>query len=172
MPWHYQNRFFQEAPKIYDIDLDKYYVDKDLVDLTSKYYESIDLPISDLVKNSDLYEKPNKYQHASCSSIDRKKDIRVICNVKPNAYWMDTLLHEYGHAVYEKWLDQSMPWTFREPAHTFTTEAIAMIFGRMSTNPQWLHDVVHSKKTNKISKTSFNIMRLNKLYSAVVAGNV
>jgi peptidyl-dipeptidase A len=165
MPWHYQNRFFQEAPKIYKINLDKYYEDKDLVDLTAKYYESIGLPINDLIKNSDLYEKPNKYQHAFCTNIDRKKDIRVVCNVKPNSYWMDTLLHEYGHAVYEKWLDKSMPWTFREPAHTFTTEAIAMIFGRMSTNPQWLHDVagISEEEQDKISKTSFDIMRLKQL---------
>jgi peptidyl-dipeptidase A len=26
MPRHYQNRYFQEAPKIYHIDLDTYYV--------------------------------------------------------------------------------------------------------------------------------------------------
>ena len=30
MPWNYQNRFFQEAPKIYEVDLDKYYADKNL----------------------------------------------------------------------------------------------------------------------------------------------
>ena len=28
-PWHYQNRFFQEAPKIYEVDLDAYFKDKD-----------------------------------------------------------------------------------------------------------------------------------------------
>jgi peptidyl-dipeptidase A len=27
MPWHYQNRFFQEAPRIYEVDLDKYYAE-------------------------------------------------------------------------------------------------------------------------------------------------
>ena len=41
MPWHYQNRYFQEAPKIYQIDLDTYYHDKDIVELSRKYYESI-----------------------------------------------------------------------------------------------------------------------------------
>ena len=165
MPWHYQNRFFQEAPKIYSIDLDKYYQDKDLVAITGNYYKSIGLPINDIIKNSDLYEKPNKYQHACCDNIDRKKDIRVICNIKPNSYWMDTMLHEYGHAAYEKWIDQTMPWTFREPSHTFTTEAIAMLFGRMSTNPQWLHDMVDISKEEqeKISQTSFDIMRLKQL---------
>ena len=44
MPWNYQNRFFQEAPKIYDVDLDKYYKDKNLETLTADYYAGIGLP--------------------------------------------------------------------------------------------------------------------------------
>ena len=35
MPWHYQNRFFQEAPKIYKSDPDQYYAGKDI--LTGSY---------------------------------------------------------------------------------------------------------------------------------------
>ncbi|MCX6113511.1 MAG: M2 family metallopeptidase [Proteobacteria bacterium] len=165
MPWHYQNRYFQEAPKIYSLDMDVYYKDKDLVEITGDYYKGIGLPIDDVIDRSDLYEKPGKYQHACCDNIDRKQDIRVTCNIKPNEYWMDTVLHENGHATYEKWLDQSMPWSFREPAHTFTTEAIAMMFGRMAMNPQWLHDVigVSKEEQNKISDTSFKILRLNQL---------
>ena len=60
MPWNYQNRFFQEAPKIYDVDLDKYYKDRNLETLTTAYYASIGLPIDDMIKKSDLYEKPGK----------------------------------------------------------------------------------------------------------------
>ena len=60
MPWHYQNRFFQEAPKIYSFDLDKYFKDKNLEKLTSKFYTSIGLSIDDMLKNSNLYEKPGK----------------------------------------------------------------------------------------------------------------
>ena len=165
MPWHYQDRYFQGAPKIYSLDMDGYYKDKDLVKITENYYAGIGLPEEDIVDRSDLFEKPGKYQHACCDNLDRRKDIRVICNIKPNEYWMDTMLHENGHAVYEKWLDQSMPWSFREPAHTFTTEAIAMMFGRMATNPQWLHDVIGISKEEqeKISDTSFKITRLKQL---------
>ncbi|MEI6092312.1 MAG: M2 family metallopeptidase [bacterium] len=165
MPWHYQNRYFQEAPSIYSVDLDTYYKGKDLVDLTEDYYAGIGLPMDDIIDRSDLYEKPGKYQHACCDNLDRKSDIRITCNIKPNEYWMDTILHESGHAVYEKWLDQTMPWSFREPAHTFTTEAIAMMFGRMASNPQWLHDVVgiSTAEQNKISDVSFKITRLKQL---------
>ncbi len=141
MPWNYQNRFFQEAPKIYDVDLDKYYKDKNLETLTADFYAGIGLPIGDMLKNSDLYEKPGKNQHAFCTDIDNTGDVRVLCNVKPNQYWMNTMLHEYGHAVYDKNIDTTLPFILRDPAHTFTTEAIAMIFGRFSSNPQWLKDM-------------------------------
>ncbi|HPT15360.1 MAG TPA: M2 family metallopeptidase, partial [Bacteroidales bacterium] len=43
MPWHYQNRFFQEAPAIYSVDLDKYYKGQNIEKLTTDYYASIGL---------------------------------------------------------------------------------------------------------------------------------
>jgi peptidyl-dipeptidase A len=157
MPWHYQNRFFQEAPKIYAVDLDKYFKGKDLVKITQDYYTSIGLDISDLVEKSDLYEKPGKYQHAQCSDIDNEGDVRVMCNVIDNEYWMNTLMHEYGHAAYDKYIDRSLPFLLRDPAHTFTTEAIAELFGRFSSNPQWLQDVVGlSEKERKEIEVNVN----------------
>jgi len=165
MPWHYQNRFFQEAPKIYAVDLDKYYADKDVVELTKSYYASFGLPIDDMIQKSDLYEKPGKYQHAYCIDIDKEGDVRVVGNVKPNYNWMSTTLHEYGHAVYDKFHDRSVPWVLREPAHIFATEAIAMMFGRFASNPAWLRDMVgisEEEKTN-VAEASFKTLRLEQL---------
>ena len=165
MPWNYQNRFFQEAPKIYKVDLDGYYKSKDIVELTKNYFTGIGLQIDDMIAKSDLFEKEGKYQHAYCTDIDRLGDVRVICNVKPNYNWMGTMLHEYGHAVYSKNIDKDLPWTLREEAHTFTTEAIAMLFGRFASNPQWLIDVVGISQTEKekIAEASFNSLRLEQL---------
>ncbi|MFZ0392073.1 MAG: M2 family metallopeptidase [Calditrichia bacterium] len=164
-PWHYQNRFFQEAPKIYEVDLDRYYRDRDVVELTRRYYAGIGLPVDDLIQNSDLYEKEGKYQHAYCTDIDREGDIRVVCNVKPNYNWMNTMLHEYGHAVYDKYNDSELPWTLREPAHTFTTEAVAMLFGRFAANPRWLQDVagVSPAEAEKIAADCARSTRLEQL---------
>jgi peptidyl-dipeptidase A len=165
MPWHYQNRFFQEAPKIYAVDLDKYYADKDVVELTKTYYASFGLPIDDMIEKSDLYEKPGKYQHAYCIDIDKEGDVRVVCNVKPNYNWINTMLHEYGHAVYDKFHDRSLPWVLREPAHTLATEAIAMMFGRFASNPAWLRDMVgiSEEEKAKIAEASFKTLRLEQL---------
>lgn len=166
MPWHYQNRFFQEAPKVYKVDLDGFYKKADIVKVTEDYFKSIGLPIEDLVAKSDLFEKPNKNQHAYCINIDRDAlDIRVLCNVKQNSRWMETMLHEYGHALYEKHYAKDLPFNLKVPAHIFTTEAIAMLFGRFASNPQWLQDVmkVPAKEAQKIAEDANNTLRLQQL---------
>lgn len=165
MPWNYQNRFFQEAPGIYDVDLDTYYKDKNLETLTTVFYDGIGLPVDEMIRNSDLYEKPGKNQHAFCTNIDRKTDVRVLCNIKPNSTWMNTMLHEFGHAVYDRYIDTTLPFVLHEPAHTFTTEAIAMIFGRFSSNPQWIKDMtgISEDEKMKIAENSFRTLRLEQL---------
>ncbi len=145
MPWHYGDRFFQSGPKIFSVDFDSYYAGKNIEELTKKYYESIGLPIDDIIKRSDLYEREGKYQHAYCINIDREDDVRVVCNIKPNHRWMSTMLHEFGHAVYDKLISRKLPWTLREPAHTFTTEAIAMLFGRMASLTEFIRDLTGAK---------------------------
>ncbi len=165
MPWHYQNRFFQEAPAIYNVNLDSYYANKDVVQLAKDYYAGIGLDVSRILAKSDLYEKEGKYQHAFCTHIDRSGDVRVVCNVKNNSQWMNTVLHELGHGVYDKNIDMSLPYFLRTPAHTFTTEAIAMMFGRLSSNPYWLRDNVgiSNEDAQSISKEVSKSLRLEQL---------
>ncbi|GAB4452596.1 MAG: hypothetical protein Fur0028_08070 [Bacteroidales bacterium] len=165
MPWHYQNRFFQEAPSIYNVDLDGYYKDKDVVNLTKDYYESIGMDISDILSRSDLYEKEGKNQHAYCTDIDNEGDIRILCNVKPNNQWMGTMLHEFGHGVYDKYIDMKVPYILREPAHTFTTEAIAMLMGRLSTNGAWMNamGIIDEKEAENVKTEGFKMLRLEQL---------
>jgi peptidyl-dipeptidase A len=148
-PWHYQNRFFQEAPEIFETDLDNYFKDKNIEKITTNYFDSIGLPINDMIQKSDLYERENKYQHAYCINIDRTGDVRVLCNIKSNANWMGTMLHEFGHAAYDKFVDTSLPWLLRSHSHIFTTEAIAMFFGRLVSNLDWIENSVDTKIINK-----------------------
>ncbi len=55
---------------------------------------------------------------------------------------METILHELGHAVYDRYKDMKEPWLLREPAHPFTTEAVAMFFGRLSRNADWMQKML------------------------------
>jgi peptidyl-dipeptidase A len=165
MPWHYQNRFFQEAPAIYNINLDSYFVDQDVVQLSRDYFAGIGLDVTAILENSDLYEREGKYQHAFCTHIDRSGDVRVVCNVRNNSQWMSTMLHELGHGVYDKNLDMALPYFLRIPAHTFATEAIAMIFGRLASNPYWLLENIgiSTAEAEKIRQDVKNNLRLEQL---------
>lgn len=136
-PWHHANRFFQ-SPETEGVDLDPYFAEKDLEAITAQFYADIGLPVEDILLRSDLYERPGKCQHAFCTDIDRKGDIRVLCNCRPNARWMGTMLHEFGHAVYDKYLDAELPYLLRRPAHTMATEAVALWAGSLVHNPHWL----------------------------------
>lgn len=165
MPWHYGDRFFQQGPQVYKVDFDKYFKNKDIVEITRKYYDGIGLNIDDVIKKSDLFEKPGKYQHAYCINIDKQSDIRVVCNVKPNYRWMNTMLHEFGHAAYDKFISPKLPWTLKDAAHTFTTEAVAMMFGRFASSPVWLKDNLNIslKEYNEIADSSRKTLRLEQI---------
>jgi peptidyl-dipeptidase A len=140
-PWHFGDIFFQEAPPGGEVDVDALYTDADLVALTEKYYASMGMPVGDIMAKSDLYEREGKSPHAFCNDMDRAGDIRVLCNVKPNAYWADTMLHEFGHAVYDKYIDEDLPFVLRKAAHALTTEGIAQMFGAFVKNEDFLRRV-------------------------------
>jgi peptidyl-dipeptidase A len=164
-PWHYQNRYFQEAPEIYSVDFDRYYENQDPVQLARDYYAGIGLPVDSILAKSDLYEKPGKNQHAFSIDIDRAGDVRTLDNIRPDSYWMNTILHELGHGTYSYYNDMSLPFALRDAAHTFTTEAVANYFGRLATNPSWMNymGVIDEKEMNRIADDSNRAFRLQQL---------
>jgi peptidyl-dipeptidase A len=139
-PWHLPDPFFQSAPGD-GLELDRYFAGRRLEDLLRRSFGAIGLEVEGLLGRADLYERPGKSQHAFCLCIDRGGDVRVLCNLRSTEYWMSTLLHEFGHAVYDESIDRGLPFVLREPAHILTTEASAMLFGRLTRNGAWLEHV-------------------------------
>ncbi len=141
-PWHYHDPFFQEAPLLQSVDLDKFYQSIRLESLAMVFFAGLGLPVADILANSDLYEREGKNPHAFCTDIDREGDVRILCNLRNNEHWMGVLLHELGHAVYDKYHDPALPYLLRRPAHAFTTEAIANLFGRLSRDAAWMQSML------------------------------
>ena len=143
MPWHLSDPFFQEPPEEAGLDVDRFFRDGDLEDLTRSTYDSLGLDVRGVLARSDLYGRPGKNQHAFCLSVGREYpyDVRVLANVRPDAYWMNTMLHEFGHAVYDRHINPKLPYFLRTIAHTCTTEAIALMMGSLAEEPGWLRRV-------------------------------
>ncbi len=166
-PWHLGDLFFQEAPELKEegVNLDSIYKNADPVVLSKKYYHSLDMDPEKIIARSDLYERNGKSPHAFETCIDREQDIRVLCNVKPNGAWMDTVNHELGHGLYDQHIDPSLPYLLRTPAHILTTEGFAMFMGEMTRTPDFLAQVVGLKgeKLDKYSRASWRLLRSERL---------
>ncbi len=140
LSWYVADPFFQEPPDDGGLDLDRFFREADLTELTRRTYDALGLDVRGVVARSDLYGRPGKNQHAFCLSVGREYpyDVRVLANVRPDAYWMDTMLHEFGHAVYDRHINPRLPYFLRTVAHTCTTEAIALMMGALAAEPGWL----------------------------------
>jgi peptidyl-dipeptidase A len=142
-PWHLPDPFFQEAPERGDLDVDGYFSDKSIEGLTRETYDRMGFDVRPVVAKSDLYEREGKDQHAFCLQVGREHpyDVRVLANLRPDAYWMDTALHEFGHAAYDRNVNPKLPYLLRGTAHTCATEAIALMMGALATDPGWISSV-------------------------------
>ena len=138
MPWHYPDPFFQRAPGSGTAELDAAYADASMEEMAVRFFDGLGMNVRDVLERSDLYPREGKNQHAFCAHLDRQGDVRILCNMQPTPRWMGTLLHELGHAVYDRYLGKSLPWIVRTPSHTLTTEAIALLMGRLAIEPEFL----------------------------------
>ncbi len=133
-PWAWADPFCQEDP-LPNMGLDSLVSELDLVQAGEKFFTSMGFEVDDILKRSDLFERQGKNQHAFCMNLDRDQDIRILTNIRPNIRWLETVIHELGHAVYEKGYDPELNWYLKEPPHMITTEAIALITGRQAYDP-------------------------------------
>jgi len=138
-PWHYDDPFFQDPPKS-ELDLDPWFRGADLEQLTARTYTGLGLDVEPVLARSDLLPRERKSQHAFCIDMDRAGDVRVLCNNEPNEYWAETMLHECGHALYDLHVSPELPYLLHD-THALTTEGVAMLFGRLVHDPEWLRAV-------------------------------
>jgi peptidyl-dipeptidase A len=142
LPWHYADPFFQKLPPDGRISLDEILVDKSAAELAARTFAGWGIDLSAMLGRSDLYPRDGKSQHAFCIDIDRTgKDVRILANIAPGERWVEVMLHECGHAAYDLGIDRHLPYLVHRPAHTFVTEAIAIMAGRLIRDPEWLIEV-------------------------------
>ncbi len=136
-PWVWSEPFCQEDP-LDSQELNGLVKGLDLVSACTTFYDQMGIDVREVLARSDMFERPGKNQHAFCTHIDRRGDVRTLNNVKNTLKWLETLLHELGHAVYELGLGSDLPWLLRAPPHMIPTEAMALLAGRQAYTPDSL----------------------------------
>jgi peptidyl-dipeptidase A len=53
-PWHYEDPFFQETPRVFDVDFDRYYREFDVVEIARGFFEGLGLEVRSILERSDL----------------------------------------------------------------------------------------------------------------------
>ena len=144
-PWAWQDPFCQDDPAG-ELAADELLKDRDVIEISRQYFNKTGFgrEVDDILARSDLYERENKNQHAFCDTIGRDGDVRIFLNAKNNFDWLETTMHELGHAVDHKSISMELPWLFRTRSHILTTEAVAIFFGGQSQNPAFLRRTIGS----------------------------
>jgi peptidyl-dipeptidase A len=145
MPWHYADPFFQMLPPDGRISVDHLLEGQNAAELAGRTFSGWGIDLANVLASSDLYPREGKSQHAFCLDVDRSgKDVRILANIVPGERWAEVMLHESGHAAYDISIDAALPYSIRRPSHTFTTEGMALLSGKLVHDPMWLVDVAHA----------------------------
>ena len=152
-PWHYADPFFQNLPPDGRITLDDVLEGQSAEELSLRTFKGWGIDLAEVLRASDLYPREKKCQHAFCLHVDRLDDVRILANIVPGERWIEVMLHECGHAAYDVSIERRLPFLLREPAHTFVTEAMALLCGRLVRDPVWLTQVagLASEKVDPIA---------------------
>lgn len=148
-PWSWSEPFCQEDP-LDTRNLDALVDGVDIISTSVAFYDHMGMDVRKILQNSDMLERPGKNQHAFCMNVDRKGDIRTLNNVQSSIKWLETVLHEFGHAVYDLGCDTKLSWLLRDPPHMITTEAMALLAGRQAYRRDSLPMLIGSSPAKKL----------------------
>ncbi|MEN9654850.1 MAG: hypothetical protein RL235_962 [Chlamydiota bacterium] len=163
-PWAWSDPFCQEDP-LDASELDQLVQGVDLVQLGRAFYDKMGIDVGGVLAKSDMFERPGKCQHAFCTHIDRRGDVRTLNNVNASIKWLETVLHELGHAIYDLGIDQTLPWLLREPPHMIPTEAMALIAGRQAYRYEALQEMIEHKPEALMRKADASLQRRQLIFS-------
>lgn len=158
LPWDYPHPFFQQ-----------YDVKAEAVDLAaimnqfSAWAAERGIDLEPVLKQADFFQRDQKSQANFCLNLNRGEQIKVSCNLTADWRGLSVFLHEMGHAVYELAIEKELPFLLRQPAHTFLSESIALLFERLAGQFSMFSTEV--KKRNRAEQLT---NRLVKLYWTMV----
>jgi len=163
-PWAWSEPFCQEDP-LDSAELDQLLEGVDIAKVSADFYHKMGIDVGPILARSDMYERPGKNQHAFCMHLDREGDVRTLNNVQSSLKWLETVLHELGHAIYELGFDTKLPWLLKEPPHMIPTEAMALFAGRQAYAYESLAHLIGPQKEALRKKADVSHRRRQLIFS-------
>ena len=111
----------------------------DIVALARRTFDGIGLATGPILDRSDLFPRDGSRSTPSASTSTARAT-SACSPTSSRSYWTDTMLHEFGHGVFDLGFDRSLPWSLRD-AHLTVTEGIAIMMGALAQEASWLRDV-------------------------------
>jgi peptidyl-dipeptidase A len=137
--WHYPHPFFQSyAPQANEDVLCEWSSGKSRF---MKWFKEQGVDLEPVMDRSHIADSQTKSAASFCLHLDRQGDIRLSCHTSYRRSDWSLLLHEVGHAFYESRIHQRLSFLLRQPASTFLSEAVALLFERLSYNQKWLDEI-------------------------------
>jgi len=164
--WHHPDPFASDSPFGQSPEIDQFYQDKDVVEIARRFFSEIGFDIDEIIRRSDLTERPAKYRQSYSLDITRQGDVRVMANISNDARGMNILMHELGHAVHfmnisrdlpyylldlptpsyyprrEIFVNKELPYLLRDNTHFFIAEGVAAFFANLTTDPNWMEQML------------------------------
>ncbi len=115
-PWHYDDPFVREPSADLELNPDRFFVQADIEGLARKTFAARGHDIRPLLREADLYERPDKLQQAWWSGR------QLIANIRPDQRWMRKLLEVFARAIGDPVLGARL--------------------ARLPDEPDWLREIV------------------------------
>ena len=164
-PWHYGDLFFESIPGSAEADYEAYFKGVDTAEASKKYFTSFGLPCDHILTRSDLKARAKKNPYAFTMDLDRKGDVRILCDLEPEISGADTLLYELTKAVYLRNIRDDVPFILRTPPHGIPAEGVAQMIRDMVRHEDWLINVrkMDPSEATRISSATRERLRKNEL---------
>ena len=137
-PWHYEDPFFQQAPRLGVENPDRLLEGLDWASSSFRFFQHLGFDLKPALSQKLIEPGEASAFEAFFLQVDREGDFRLLARPGQGEQGLSILLHEFGHGAYALGIPSGLPWWLRQVAHPFVGEAVAILFSRLSLDAEWL----------------------------------
>jgi len=155
-PWHWPDPFYLKRGLAASPDLNRLYQDLDHIRIGLDFFKVLGMDLTRVVQRSELYDRKARESGAFKIFVDREYDyslllkpiirwegppgydVRIVMNISPISAFMETVLHQLGHAAYLENVEKKLPFVLRQEASVAVSEGVAIFFEQLIYDAAWI----------------------------------